>query len=75
MFKALRDLDFEVRDKMIVESILDIEFQDPTISDKAIFYTGNNTRKNWHFTRKGYHYYTTNPQFDQNGINLVFTRV
>ena len=39
-FQALRDLDFEVRDKMIVESILDIEFQDPTISDKAIFYSG-----------------------------------
>ena len=38
--QALRDLDFEVRDKMIVESILDIEFQDPTISDKAIFYSG-----------------------------------
>ncbi len=38
--QALRDLDFEVRDKMVVESILDIEFQDPSISDKAIFYTG-----------------------------------
>jgi hypothetical protein len=38
--QALRDLDFEVRDKMAVESILDIEFQDPSISDKAIFYTG-----------------------------------
>ena len=39
-FQALRDLDFEVREKLFVESVLDIEFQDPAIMDKAVFYTG-----------------------------------
>ena len=38
--QALRDLDFEVREKLFLESVFDIEFQDPTISDKAVFYTG-----------------------------------
>ena len=28
---ALRDLDYEVRDKMFLESVLDIEFQVPII--------------------------------------------
>ena len=38
--QALRDLDFEVRDKLFIESVFDIEFQDPSIMDKAVFYTG-----------------------------------
>merc|ERR1712013_301232 len=38
---ALRDLDFEVRDKMVLETILDIEFQDMVAGDKAIFYQDN----------------------------------
>ena len=36
----MRDLDFEIRDKLFVESVFDIEFQDPSITDKAVFYTG-----------------------------------
>ena len=42
IFQALRDLDFEIRDKLFVESVFDIEFQDPSITDKAVFYTGTN---------------------------------
>ena len=40
LFQALRDLDFEVRDRQFLETVLDIEFHDPTISEKAAFYTG-----------------------------------
>ena len=38
---ALRDLDYEVRDKMFLETVLDIEFQDAVAGDKAVFYTDN----------------------------------
>ena len=38
---ALRDLDYEVRDKMLLESVLDIEFQEGMATEKAIFYTDN----------------------------------
>ena len=40
LLQALRDLDFEIRDKLFIESVFDIEFQDPSITDKAVFYTG-----------------------------------
>jgi len=35
---ALRDLDYEVRDRMVLETVLDIEFQDMTVGDRAVFY-------------------------------------
>ena len=35
---ALKDLDFEVRDRLFLESVMDIEFHDTSITDKAIFY-------------------------------------
>ena len=38
---ALRDLDYDVRDKMVLETVLDIEFQEGLASEKAIFYTDN----------------------------------
>ena len=38
---ALRDLDYEVRDKMFLESVLDIEFQEGLAMEKAIFYADN----------------------------------
>ncbi len=37
--QALRDLDFEVRDKLFLEKVMDIEFQDTSLTDKAVFYT------------------------------------
>ena len=39
-FQALKDLDFEVRDRLFLESVMDIEFQDSNVSEKAIFYKG-----------------------------------
>ena len=38
--QALKDLDFEVRDRLFLESVMDIEFQDTNVSEKAIFYKG-----------------------------------
>ena len=38
---ALRDLDYELRDKMLLETVLDVEFQDSVSGDKAVFYTDN----------------------------------
>ena len=38
---ALRDLDYEVRDKMFLETILDIEFQEGLAAEKAVFYIDN----------------------------------
>ena len=38
--QALKDLDFEVRDRLFLESVMDIEFQDSNVSEKAIFYKG-----------------------------------
>ena len=38
---ALRDLDFEVREKMFLETVLDIEFQESLAAEKAVFYTDN----------------------------------
>ncbi len=38
--QALRDLDFEVRDRLFLEKVMNVEFQDASITDKAIFYTG-----------------------------------
>ena len=38
---ALRDLDFEVREKMFLETVLDIEFQEGLAAEKAIFYSDN----------------------------------
>ena len=35
---ALKDLDFEVKDRLFLESVMDIEFQDTSISEKAIFF-------------------------------------
>ncbi len=40
--KALRDLDYDVKDKLFLEKVLDCEFFDSSNSDKAIFYTGKN---------------------------------
>ena len=34
-------MDFEVREKLFLEKVLDMEFQDPPIADKAVFYSGN----------------------------------
>ena len=34
----MKDLDFEVRDRLFLESVMDIEFHDNSISEKAIFY-------------------------------------
>jgi hypothetical protein len=42
--QALRDLDFEVRQKLFLEKVLDVEFQDATITDKAVFYAGKEGR-------------------------------
>ena len=36
---ALRDLDYEVRDKMFLETVLDVEFQDGLANEKALFYS------------------------------------
>lgn len=38
-FQALRDLDYEVRDKQFAEALLDIEFSD--VPGKAVFYIDN----------------------------------
>ena len=38
---ALRDLDYEVRDKMFLETVLDIEFQEGLAAEKALFYADN----------------------------------
>eukprot|EP00094_Tigriopus_californicus_P012053 TCALIF_11646-PA protein Name:"Similar to Tmem67 Meckelin (Rattus norvegicus)" AED:0.11 eAED:0.11 QI:708/0.75/0.55/1/1/1/9/0/735 len=35
---ALKDLDYEIKDKFVLEKILDVEFQDVNITEKAIFY-------------------------------------
>jgi hypothetical protein len=37
-FQALKDLDYDVREKLFVESLLDIEFTE--IFDKGILYAG-----------------------------------
>lgn len=39
LFQALRDLDYEVRDKQFAEALLDIEFSD--VPGKAVFYIDN----------------------------------
>lgn len=39
MWQALRDLDFEVRDKLFAEALLDVEFSD--VPGKAVFYVDN----------------------------------
>lgn len=39
MEHALRDLDYEVRDKMFLETVLDVEFQDGLANEKALFYS------------------------------------
>ena len=39
MFQALRDIDYEVREKLFLEKVLDVEFQDATITEKAVFYS------------------------------------
>ena len=33
-------MDYEVKDKLFLEKILDVEFQDANITDKAVFYSG-----------------------------------
>lgn len=38
LFQALKDLDYDVREKTFVESLLDIEFTE--IFDKGILYAG-----------------------------------
>jgi hypothetical protein len=38
LFQALKDLDYDVREKTFVESLLDIEFME--IFDKGILYAG-----------------------------------
>jgi hypothetical protein len=38
LFQALKDLDYEVREKTFVESLLDIEFME--IFDRGILYAG-----------------------------------
>ena len=37
-FQALKDLDYEVREKLFVEQLLDIEFADSL--DRGVFYIG-----------------------------------
>ena len=37
-FQALKDLDYEVRDKMFVEALLDIEFSD--MPGRGVLYVG-----------------------------------
>lgn len=43
MFQALKDLDYEVREKLFVEQLLDIEFCDSL--DRGVFYIGMNSNK------------------------------
>ena len=37
----MRDLDYDVRDKLFLEKVLDCEFYDVSVSDKAVFYSDN----------------------------------
>nr|XP_040580158.1 meckelin-like [Lepeophtheirus salmonis] len=38
---ALRDIDYEIRDRIFLEQVIDTEFQDSSTSEKAIFYSDN----------------------------------
>lgn len=38
LFKALKDLDYEIREKTFVEKLLGIEYSDPM--DKGVFFVG-----------------------------------
>lgn len=38
--QALKDLDYEIREKTFVEKLLGIEYSDP--SDKGVFFIGKN---------------------------------
>lgn len=40
LFKALKDLDYEIREKTFVEKLLGIEYSDPL--DKGVFFVGEN---------------------------------
>jgi hypothetical protein len=42
-FQALKDLDYDVRDKLFTEALLDIEFSEAT--DKGVLYSGRNKNK------------------------------
>ena len=36
--QSIRDIDYLIKDKLLMESILDVEFQD--VSERGIFYNG-----------------------------------
>ena len=38
MFQSLKNVDYYVKDKMLLESILEVEFE--TVTDKGFFYNG-----------------------------------
>ena len=40
-FQALQDLDYDVRERLFLEKVLDCEFFDVSASDKAVFYADN----------------------------------
>lgn len=46
MIQALKDLDYEVREKLFVEQLLDIEFCDSL--DRGVFYIGMDISDNKH---------------------------
>ena len=49
LFQAIKELDYTVKDKKFIESMMDIEFADS--DEKGVFYNGQSTSIAWRSTQ------------------------